>query len=134
MTKHYLDDIFGEFDETKWGDEAMLDEIREENLKKNINPWNMKLVQEVPKEEPEPEPEPKPKAKPKTKLKNLKGTVINVNGKRGQILSENVKYHFSSITAKMTGIRAKDEVTFEIGRVKKNGENTAKNIEIIQMT
>ena len=34
----------------------------------------------------------------------------------------------------MTGLRAKDEVTFEIGRVKKNGENTAKNIEIIQMT
>lgn len=130
MTKHYLDEIFGEFDENKWGDEVMLDEIREENLKKDKNPWNMKLLQEVPKEE----PVPKPKPKTKSKSKNLKGTVINVNGKRGQILSENVKYHFSSITAKMTGIRAKDEVTFEIGRVKKNGENTAKNIEIIKMT
>jgi hypothetical protein len=130
MTKHYLDEIFGEFDETKWGDEEMLDEIKEENLKKNTNPWNMKLVQEIPKKEPEPEPKPKPK----TKSKILKGTVVNVAGKRGQILSENIKYHFSSITAKMTGLRAKDEVTFEIGRVKKNGENTAKNIEIIQMT
>lgn len=132
MTKHYLDEIFGEFDETKWGDEEMLDEIKEENLKKNTNPWNMKLVQEIPKKEPEPEPKPKPK--PKTKSKILKGTVVNVTGKRGQILSENIKYHFSSITAKMTGLRAKDEVTFEIGRVKKNGENTAKNIEIIKMT
>lgn len=130
MTKHYLDEIFGEFDETKWGDAEMLDEIKEENLKKNTNPWNMKLVQEIPKKEPEPEPKPKPK--PKSKI--LKGAVINVTGKRGQILSENVKYHFSSITAKMTGIRAKDEVTFEIGRIKKNGDNTAKNIEIIKMT
>jgi hypothetical protein len=132
MTKHYLDDIFGEFDETKWGDEAMLDEIKEANLKKNTNPWNMKLVQEIPKKEPEPKPKPKPK--PKTKSKILKGTVVNVTGKRGQILSENVTYHFASITAKMTGIRAKDEVTFEIGRIKKNGDNTAKNIEIIKMT
>lgn len=128
MTKHYLDEIFGEFDETKWGDAEMLDEIKEENLKKNTNPWNMKLVQEIPKKEPDPKPKPKPKSK------ILKGTVINVNGKRGQILSENVKYHFSSITAKMTGIRPKDKVTFEIGRIKKNGDSTAKNIEIIKMT
>ncbi|AII16961.1 hypothetical protein JO84_gp338 [Aureococcus anophagefferens virus] len=117
--KKDISDLFGDFDEKRWGDEAMLDEIRqEEQEKKEKNAWNTTIPILT---------------KTKTKTSNkIKGFVREFNGDKGIIVCDkNEEYLFSSVTKKMKGISINSIVLFQVGRLNKNNKKTCKNIQIL---
>ena len=134
-------DMFGEFDPLKWGDMDYYEDEAEKKTRSNAWSNKISILPENP-----------------VKIVNAThdsgrpskvdvgvdvdvdvdvdigvvtyfGRITQINGKCGVITAQSKeKFAFTSVTQKMIGIQHRDRVSFEIGKKKKNGMRTVKNI------
>lgn len=132
-------DMFCEFDPLKWGDMDYYED--EAETKTRSNAWSNKIsiLPENPVKIVNATHDP---GRPSKDNVNVGvdvgvdvdvviyfGRITQINGKCGVITAQSKeKFAFTSVTQKMIGIQHRDRVSFEIGKKKRNGMRTVKNI------
>ena len=134
-------DMFGEFDPLKWGDMDYYED--EAETKTRSNAWSNKIsiLPENPVKIVNATHDPGRPSKVDVGVDvgvdvdvdvdvvTYFGRITQINGKCGVITAQSKeKFAFTSVTQKMIGIQHRDRVSFEIGKKKRNGMRTVKNI------
>ena len=130
-------DMFGEFDPLKWGDMDYYED--EAETKTRSNAWSNKIsiLPENPVKIVNATHDPGIPSKDDVVVDvgvdvdvvTYFGRITQINGKCGVITAQSKeKFAFTSVTQKMIGIQHRDRVSFEIGKKKRNGMRTVKNI------
>ena len=132
-----LTDVFGEFNPLKWGDMDYCEDDAERKTRNNAWSNKISILPENPVKIVNMEHEASRPSKVDVDVDvdvdidvvTYFGRITQINGKCGVITAQNKeKFAFTSVTKKMIGIQHRDRVSFEIGKKKRNGMRTVKNI------
>tara|TARA_B100001173_G_C15858351_1_gene491852 strand:+ start:367 stop:795 length:429 start_codon:yes stop_codon:yes gene_type:complete len=130
-------DMFGEFDPLKWGDMDYYEDEAEKKTRSNAWSNKISILPENPVKIVNATHDPGRPSKDDVVVDvdvdvgvvTYFGRITQINGKCGVITAQSKeKFAFTSVTQKMIGIQHRDRVSFEIGKKKKNGMRTVKNI------
>ena len=130
-------DMFGEFDPLKWGDMDYYEDEAEKKTRSNAWSNKISILPENPVKIVNATHDPGRPSKDDVVVDvdvdvgvvTYFGRITQINGKCGVITAQSKeKFAFTSVTQKMIGIQHRDRVSFEIGKKKRNGMRTVKNI------